>query len=243
MLCLRRTGLCLAAEVNIVRITHNVDYVLCRVMSGGRRLKKRYYIFLMIILCAVYTVTKSCVADSAYTDIIATSLTIIATVLLFMELKSNEQINEAQLIMELNNQFISNAQLSEVEVGLERYYLEYRKAKSSGVDVASITFGVDMDTFDYKRQGVVNYLVHLEGIAALVNEGVLHLNVITDLMAYRYFIAVNNPVIQEKELEPYKDYYQGIYGIYNQWSRKLGEDKVPMAKYALGKWLKEEERI
>ena len=85
------------------------------------------------------------------------------------------------------------------------------------------------------RQDLVNYLVHLEGVAALVNEGVLHLDVITDLMAYRYFIAVNNPVVQQKELLPYRDYYQGIFRLYDNWSKTLGEGKVPLAEYALSK--------
>ena len=52
----------------------------------------------------------------------------------------------------------------------------------------------------------------------------------------------NNPLILEKKLWPDREYYQGIIGIYNKWSDIWGEDKVPMTKYALGKWQKEEER-
>ena len=96
-----------------------------------------------------------------------------------------------------------------------------------------IPFGIDLDVFDERRQSVINYLVHLEGIAALVNEGVLHLNVITDLMAYRYFIAVNNPVVQEKELYPFQDYYRGCFRIYEKWSKSLEAEKIPMAENAL----------
>ena len=62
-----------------------------------------------------------------------------------------------------------------------------------------------------KHQDLVNYLVHLEGVAALVNNGVLRISAINDLMAYRFFIAVNNPVVQELELKPFKEYYKGIY--------------------------------
>ena len=48
-------------------------------------------------------------------------------------------------------------------------------------------------------------------------------------MAYRYFIAVNNPVVQELELIPYKDYYQGIIKVFKDWK----VDKMPMEKYRM----------
>ena len=77
------------------------------------------------------------------------------------------------------------------------------------------------------RQNLVNYLVHLEGIASLVNTGVLRLETITDLMAYRYFIAVNNPIVKELELKPYAAFYQGIYMIYDSWAEIVG-DAMPL---------------
>lgn len=86
----------------------------------------------------------------------------------------------------------------------------------------------------------MNYLVYLEGIAALVKEWVLHIKVITNLMAYRYFIAVNNPLVQEEELLPYRNYYQGIFFIYKRWSDVLGKDNVPMSKYSLADRIREE---
>ena len=60
----------------------------------------------------------------------------------------------------------------------------------------------------------------------LVNNGVLRISAINDLMAYRFFIAVNNPVVQELELKPFKDYYKGIYKLYPVWAKKL--KTVPM---------------
>ena len=83
----------------------------------------------------------------------------------------------------------------------------------------------------------VNYLVHLEGMAALVNDGVLRLSAIDDLMAYRYFIAVNNPVVQKFELIPYQDYYQGLIKLFPKWAAK-NKKRMPMAKTRLDKKLK-----
>lgn len=86
-------------------------------------------------------------------------------------------------------------------------------------------------------QDFVNYLVHLEGMAALINDGVLRLSAINDLMAYRYFIAVNNPVVQEFELIPYQDYYQGLIRLFPKWARK-NKYSMPMIETRLDKVLK-----
>lgn len=206
----------------------------------GGPMNKRHYILLMVILCVLFVAGRYYITDSIYIEIITTSLAIIAAVSFFMELKSNERINEAQLIMELNSQFITNPDFTAVELELEKYFNAYKKAGSPDYRDNGIALGIDLDVFDEKRQALVNYLVYLEGVAALVDEGVLHLDVITNLMAYRYFIAVNNPVVQEKELKPYEPYYRGIFHIYEKWSEVLGEENVPMANYALIKKNKEE---
>ena len=202
-------------------------------------MKKRHYFLLMVVLCALFVLGRYCLPNGAYLEIITTCLAIVAAISFFMELKSTERINEAQLVMELNNQFITNAEFSQVELELEKYFYAYQAAGSPASRENGIPFGIDLDVFDKNRQSLVNYLVYLEGIAALVNEGVLHLNVITDLMAYRYFIAVNNPYVQDKELLPSRDYYRGILCIYDDWSKTIGADKVPIANYSLAKYSKE----
>ena len=92
-----------------------------------------------------------------------------------------------------------------------------------------------------KRQNLVNYLVHLEGIATLVNNGVLRLDAINDLMAYRYFIAVNNPVVQQLELDPYEEYYHGLVGINTEWSKKMGEN-MPLKRKAWNPNMRDEKK-
>lgn len=200
-------------------------------------MRKRPYIVAMVLLVTLYLSGQYIAQGNDFATIVTTILAIVAAVAFWMEFRSNERINEAQLIMELNDQFISNPQFNKVELELEKYYVQYREARRTGTSVEEIPFGIDLDAFDEDRQSVINYLVHLEGIAALVNEGVLHLNVITDLMAYRYFIAVNNPIVQKKELLPYQEYYRGCFRIYEKWSQALGTDKVPMSENALDKQL------
>ena len=91
--------------------------------------------------------------------------------------------------------------------------------------------------------------MQLEGVAALVKSRVLHISTMTDLMAYRYFIAVNNPVVQRIELLEYTDYYHGIFDIYDCWIREmksqeanipiLGKGEVPLIEKR--KWSEKKE--
>ena len=87
-----------------------------------------------------------------------------------------------------------------------------------------------------EHQDFINYLVYLEGVAAIVNAGVVRLSAIDDLMAYRYFIAVNNPVVQKFELVPYQEYYQGLIKLFKKWAEK--NTSMPMAETRLDLVLK-----
>jgi len=50
-------------------------------------------------------------------------------------------------------------------------------------------------------------------------------------MSYRYFIAVNNPVVQTLELLEYPDYYKGCIGIYDAWVNELLKQGVTPPMY------------
>ena len=95
--------------------------------------------------------------------------------------------------------------------------------------------GLDLNRESQDCQKLINYLVHMEGLAAIVQTGVLHLDVIDDLFAYRFFIAVNNPVIQRNELLPYANFYQGCFRLSKLWTEKWREEKreIPLDEYAL----------
>ena len=51
-------------------------------------------------------------------------------------------------------------------------------------------------------------------------------------MSYRYFIAMNNPVVQELELCQYPDFYKGCFEIYEDWVKELEDQEIeiPMLK-------------
>ena len=195
---------------------------------------------LIVFLLGGYILALKTWNASFLLKVIPTALALIASVTFWIEQKNNNDTNQSKFIMELNNQFISNDDFKKVEWELEKYYVHYSTiGRNPSVDKSfSEMFSINQ----FNRQALVNYMVHLEGVATLIWSHQLHLSQISNLMAYRYFIAVNNPVVQELELLPdlYKDYYQGIAKIYKRWEKYLRKRHItiPMEKDSLGKKLK-----
>lgn len=86
---------------------------------------------------------------------------------------------------------------------------------------------------DYQK--LINYLVYLESFAPLVLTRQVYLKDIDDTFGYRYFIAMNNPLVQKYELLAESDYYRGCIRLYKKWYRyrKLRGLPIPMEWFAL----------
>ncbi|MBQ3518197.1 MAG: hypothetical protein IJA31_02620, partial [Clostridia bacterium] len=154
--------------------------------------------------------------------------------------EKNQLRNEAQFITDLNEQFIGNEKMSAIEWELEKFFYKYRSDELTEEYIEEFRKHFDIESEN--RQNLVNYLVHLEGIAALVKNKILHIEMIDDLMSYRYFIAMNNPIVQKLELNEYSDFYKGCFGIYNAWVKELKKQKIEIPMYKDYKLIDEEEK-
>ena len=190
----------------------------------------KYYAAIILIVSA-YLVGMHFWNIPNLSDIVTTATTLVAAVAIWLEMKQNKSLNETEFIMELNSQFVNNPDIVKVEHKLEIYYY-YWKVNNEG-KASDLHLDLDLDIEDSDRQDLVNYLVYLEGLAAMVRSGVIHLEAIDDLFAYRFFIAFNNPVVYEKELNEYTDYYQGCFWLHKKWTNrwhKAGR-RIPLVKY------------
>lgn len=194
-------------------------------------IRKFWYIFIMILLAIIYLCGQNFCDWEWLTEVFATTIAIITAVAFWLEYNENKLLNEAQFITDLNEQFIGNDKMSAIEWELEKFYNKYKDDKLTDEDFAKFRKKYDIECKD--RQNLVNYLVHLEGIAALVKNKVLRIETIDDLMSYRYFIAMNNPIVQELELKQYPDFYKGCFGIYEAWAKELEDQEIeiPMIKH------------
>ena len=181
------------------------------------------------VLMALYLYLRKITSDTTQ---VMDCLAIFTAIAFFLEYHQNNRVNEAQFVIDLNNQFINEGNIAAVEHDLEMYYTHPEERMKYRAEFLK-KYALEEEA----HQDFVNYLVHLEGVAALVNDGVLRLSAINDLMAYRYFIAVNNPVVQEFELIPYQNFYQGLIKLFPQWAKK-NKGKMPMAETSLDAVLK-----
>lgn len=219
-------SICVMRKNNVKQQTKS-DY------SNSRKL---WYILIMVVLASLYLFLQFLFKLERTTEVFATLATIVTLVAFWLEYNDNKILNESQFIISLNDQFVSDERMFIIEWELEKFYSKYEKDELT--TEYQETFRKQFDIEDEKRQHLVNYLVHLEGIATLVNNGTLHIKKINDLMSYRYFIAMNNPVVQEIELKKYSDFYKGCFGIYKDWVKVLDKKQVNIPMYADFKLIK-----
>lgn len=195
--------------------------------------ERKYYILIAIIVTAYWLITQFISDPPALSTRITTTTALIAAVTFWLQLKRTENLNEANFIMNLNNQFISNKELTAVEHELELFYNEVYDGK----DISNLKLGLNLDRNHADCQKLINYLVYMESLATIIQRDVMHLGVIDDLFAYRFFIAVNNPIVQKTELLPYANYYQGCFRLAEVWTKeweKVGRT-IPLSQFSLTK--------
>lgn len=139
--------------------------------------------------------------------------------------KQQSKIDEANFILQYNQAFIQDENMTKVEHLLECVSKEHDDLQ----DIIS----------DDNIQKFVNYLVYLEGLAPLILQDIVSLDTVDDLFAYRFFLAMNNPVLQKNELFVYPDYYRGCFKLYRKWKEYREKKGLPIlcVKNALDEWL------
>lgn len=158
---------------------------------------------LMVILLAVYVACALTWDYDMVSTIVATAIAAMGIFGVWFQLRKEATIKEAEFLMNFNFAFITNEKFVGIEHLLEKAF----QAKKPLV------------LPEEKRQDLIDYLVYLESLAPLVLNKMVRLNVIDDLFGYRYFIAVNNPGVQEMELckPEYAPFYRGCYRLYDKW--------------------------
>lgn len=141
-----------------------------------------------------------------------------------VEARQND-IEEAQFLLEYNQAFIQDEKMCAVEQRLEQW-MEGRLPEGEPL------------INDDNRQRFINYLVYLEGLAPLIFRDILKLEHIDDLMAYRFFLALNNPELQEDQIFRYPEYFRGCVKLYAIWKnyRTQNGHPTPLSEYALDRW-------
>ena len=157
---------------------------------------------IVLMMLGVYAAAIIYFDHEEATAFITAATALFGMVAIWHQFKREKDLTEAQFIMDYNNSFLQNEELTSLEHRLELC----RK-------------GAPFEITEGDRQSLVNYLVYHEALAALVSRRVLHLEYIDDLLSYRFFLVVNNPAVQEAELCHPDEwmYYRGCFSLYEKW--------------------------
>ena len=180
---------------------------------------------------------------------------------IYLSLQNDKEVKQYEFYADYNFNFLTNDEFIEVERKLEscnQEYLAIDKTCSgtwsgpqekqfqlfcdSIFGTQNYQYSDDMNAGNTRKddknlisndyQKIVNYLVYLESFVPLILHGQLKLEEIDDLFGYRYFIAMNNPVLQENELFRERPYYRGCFKAYEKWKNHR-HGQMPMSHYDL----------
>lgn len=175
------------------------------------RNKETFIICLGVIFVSSYVVGFVLTDSSKLSEVVTTVTAITGAIAIWYQLKKERELNEASFIMGYNTSFIENPELVRIEAKLENY-----------------RFTKELEFSDEEKQSLINYLVYIEALAALVFRKVISLESIDDLFSYRFFLAMNNPIVQETELFKEAEYYRGSFKLYKIWIEYKEKKELPI---------------
>jgi len=194
-------------------------------------MKKNKVITITSIFILCISLFATLVFDDGLASRIAEIVTLITAVIgalgLYLQFKRDKEINEASFLLEFWKSFAENEQL----VGIQQ------KCETDTQEKQSV-----FKDSDYK--GILMYAQWLEALSAIINREILSFDFIDNMYNYMFFIFVNNKYIQEKELLPNIEFYQGILKAYESWVTYLKKKnkKILLEETSLQKAIAEYKR-
>ena len=183
-------------------------------MFKKRIAKSSIYIMVFMIL-----VISILLFGQMIDEIIGTIGLIASVLIVVYQLSCENDITMGSFILELNNSFTGNERIQVVYNKLKVY------ADLTEEDKSHLITEEDRPNLD-------EYLVFFETISVLQKRGVIDMAILDEMFGYRFFIAMNNPLVQEIEilktgLEP----YEALIELYVHWRKykmkKGGVESIP----------------
>lgn len=138
------------------------------------------------------------------TSLLTTMTTIIGFIAVFFEMKRATDIDGSTFLLETYKHFTSDNNHG-IRVIFEKLDMLFYENKNT----------ITQDD----RKYIVDYLEFFEMLSSIIEKGNLIIQDIDRLYGYHFFLITNCKIIQDMELVPYKDFYEGIFAIYPEWQK------------------------
>lgn len=181
-------------------------------MKSKKQRKKRLIIILIVtivvgvILFEEVLYSNSVIKESIslllqYAEIVCVVFTILFSI---QEILGSKEIARATFIMELNKNYVENDSYMEIY-----NYLQTQLDNNQYDD--------ETDDSPIKKSEISNYLTFFETLYILYKREVISFDIIDDLFAYRFFLAVHSKLFQKLKLRPQPENFRNIFKLEKEW--------------------------
>ena len=126
------------------------------------------------------------------------------------QLGDSKEIARAQFLTELNKSFVENPEYTKLYNALQDCVDGKCSFKEDCISQNKCLLSIPKGT-------VSNYLTFFETVNLLIEDGVLNLEVIDNLFAYRFFLAVHSKFVQESKIIPQPENFINILRLERKW--------------------------
>lgn len=133
---------------------------------------------------------------------------IISLFIAIKQLNDSKEIARADFLVELNSAFINNPGNLELYTALQNCLDGKCKFKEESCEQCNI---------DLSKVVISNYLTFFETIYLLLHNGVITLEMIDDLFAYRFFLAIHSEFVQQQKLASQPENFKNIFCLEHKW--------------------------
>lgn len=202
--------------------------------------RRRVLIAVLVIMVVAFIVTVTAWVrsilqlepDSAISLAISTLEAIGLIVSLFIairQLVDSKEIARATFITELNKSFVENQDYVALYNALQSCFDKDCRAGKPCGKACDITEDCGLD---FPKGQISNYLTFFETMYLLHKNGVVSFEIIDDLFAYRFFLAVHSKIVQQKKIKSQPQNFKNIFCLEYEWLRyrkEHGKDADPAA--------------
>ena len=153
---------------------------------------------------------------------------LISLIVAIRQLGDSKEIARAQFLTELNKSFVENPDYALV-------YNALQDCRDGICPLAQECEKTGKCMLSIKKGMVSNYLTFFETINLLLEDGVLTLEIIDNLFAYRFFLAVHSQFVQESKIIPQPENFVNIFKLEKKWldyRKKIGKTPKEGTVYA-----------
>lgn len=135
---------------------------------------------------------------------------VVSLIIAIYQLSDSKEIARATFIVELNKTFVEN----------EKFTSLYDKLQACIDKKCELNHEIEDEypcKLEVSKSDVSNYLTFFESIYILYKKGVIPLEIIDDLFAYRFFLAVHSRIVQEQKLINQPENFINIFKLERKW--------------------------